>query len=483
MHHSSSFLNDGPTAHWIGPKTLVDIVVEGREAITLADSGSQVNVVTPTYVKCHEFPILPLEELVDHQANLVGLGGGCTSPLGFIILQVCMAEVTGYDEDIVFLTVPDESEFSRHVPLVLGTCMLCRIINVIRDKRESEINRFSVPWAMTQKSHLLSRHGTTDLGEGAVGGAEEPQTPSAESTDKGIDEPILVKEHVKLGPLQTQILECKVKPLLRETALMMVCPIGVGETQFTGTCPLHPGLHVLHTLTRLKMGSGKVSVVVCNMLDSPIYLKKGMRIVRVESTLPVPPAELSPEVQAALGKEMQPEPLLVAEQLEKLNLDSLSSWTLGNAAVARELVLTFHDIFALDDNGLGCMSVIEHEIHITDSEPFKEWFRQIPPSLLVEVRTSLRDMLEAGAIHPSESPWCNVVVLVHKKDGSLCFCVDFHRLNVHTRKDSYPLPRIQEALESMAGVGHFSMMDFKSGFGKSAWCLGHSNILPSPWGT
>ena len=392
---------------------LVDIVVENREAISLAGSGCQVNIMTPAYVKHHEFPILPLEELVDHPVNLVGLGGGHTSPLGFVILQVYKAEVTGYDEDVVFLVMPDESEFLRHVHLVLGTCMLCKIINVIR---ESEIDRLSVLWAMTQMSHLLSRRGTADLGKGAVGGTEEAQTLSIESTDKGIDEPILVKEHVKLGPFQTQILECKVKPLLGETALMMVCPIRVGETQLAGMCPLHSGLCVLHALMRLKMGSSKVSVVVCNMSDSPIYLKKGMRIACMESALPVPPAELSPRVQAALGEEMQPEPLSVAVQqkklLGKLNLDGLNSWTLGNAAVARELVLTFHDIFALDDNELGCMSVIEHEICITDSEPFKEWLRRIPPPLLEEVRTFLRDMLEAGAICPSQSLWCKTVVLV-----------------------------------------------------------------------
>ena len=306
MHCSSSFLNDGPTACWIGPKTLVNIVVEGREVTILTDSSSQVNIVTPAYVKHHKFPILPLEELVDHQVNLVGLGGGHTSPLGFIILWVHMLEVARYNEDVVFLIVPDESEFLRCVPLVLGTCTLCRIINVIR---ESEINRLSVPWVMTQTSCLLSRCGTTYLGKEAVGGAEEAQTPSVESTDKGIDKPTMVREHVNVGPFQTQILECKVKPLLRETALTMVCPIRVGETQLTGMCPLHSGLHVLHTLTRCKMGSSKVSVVVCNMLDSPIYLKKGMRITHVESMLPIPPAELSPEVQAALDKEAQPEPL------------------------------------------------------------------------------------------------------------------------------------------------------------------------------
>ena len=64
----------------------------------------------------------------------------------------------------------------------------------------------------------------------------------------------------------------------------------------------------------------------------------------------------------------------------------------------------------------------------------------------------------------SQSPWCNVVVLVRKKGGLLCFCMDFHRLNACTKKDSYPLPQIQEAQESMAGATHFSIMAFKSGF-------------------
>ena len=73
-------------------------------------------------------------------------------------------------------------------------------------------------------------------------------------------------------------------------------------------------------------------------------------------------------------------------------------------------------------------------------------------------------MLEAGAIRLSQSPRCNVVVLVQKKDGTLQFCMDFRHLNAHTKKDSYPLPWIQEALESMAGSAHFSSMDFKSGF-------------------
>ena len=73
-------------------------------------------------------------------------------------------------------------------------------------------------------------------------------------------------------------------------------------------------------------------------------------------------------------------------------------------------------------------------------------------------------MLDGGAIHPSQSPWCNAVVLVRKKDGSLHFCIDFWRLNAKTKKDSYPLPRMQETMESMVCTRYFSCMDLKSGF-------------------
>ena len=103
-------------------------------------------------------------------------------------------------------------------------------------------------------------------------------------------------------------------------------------------------------------------------------------------------------------------------------------------------------------------------MHIKNNEPFKEWFRCIPPPLLEEVRASLWDMPETGVICPSQSSWCNAVVLVRKKDGTLCFCVEFRCLNMWMKKDLYPLPCIQEALESMAGSAHFSSMDFRSGF-------------------
>ena len=102
-----------------------------------------------------------------------------------------------------------------------------------------------------------------------------------------------------------------------------------------------------------------------------------------------------------------------------MNLDGLSEWTPQNATTAWELLLSYYDAFTLEPDELGCTSAFKHEICLTNEEPFKEQFRHIPPPLLEEVRASLRDMLEAGAIQPSQSPWYKAVVLVRKKDRSL----------------------------------------------------------------
>ena len=224
-------------------------------------------------------------------------------------------------------------------------------------------------------------------------GEETPvQGASGGSPEGSIDELVTVRESVHLGPFQTEIIEGWVKPLLSYTSYVMITPLRVeGRPQETKLLPL--GLHVLHAYTRLKNGSERVTFVVRNVSDSHIFLKKGVPLAWVVSASLVPPAELSPEMEAALGVESRPEPLSVAARQEKLletlNLDGLAHWSLENVVAVRELVLAYHDVFALESNELGCTSAIEHEIHIENDKPFKEQFQHIPLPLLKEVRTSL----------------------------------------------------------------------------------------------
>ena len=112
--------------------------------------------------------------------------------------------------------------------------------------------------------------GSTPVEEGAVA--------PADLQDQEINEPVTMRESMKLGPFQTEIIEGKIKPLLGESAHTMVAPL---KTQPGGAQPFPPDLHVLYAYTWLKMGSNKVSMVVRNMSDSPIYLKKGVQIARI----------------------------------------------------------------------------------------------------------------------------------------------------------------------------------------------------------
>ena len=73
-------------------------------------------------------------------------------------------------------------------------------------------------------------------------------------------------------------------------------------------------------------------------------------------------------------------------------------------------------------------------------------------------------MLEKGIIQESVSPWSSPVVLVKKKDGSYRFCVDFRKVNKVTKVDSFPMPLVADALDSLAGASVFSTLDLKSSF-------------------
>ena len=150
--------------------------------------------------------------------------------------------------------------------------------------------------------------------------------------------------------------------------------------------------------------------------------------------------------------------------LEELDLSGLASWPLELADSTWSLLAEYHDVFLLEPSELGCTHSTEHVSKVMDDTPFKERFRQIPPPLVEEVHNHLHEMLDSGTIWPSQSAWCYAVVLVRKKDGSLLFCIDFCCLNAHMKKDSYPLLRIQEALESLVGAGKFSCLDLKLGF-------------------
>lgn len=107
---------------------------------------------------------------------------------------------------------------------------------------------------------------------------------------------------------------------------------------------------------------------------------------------------------------------------------------------------------------------MKHTIDTQDARPLKEPPRCVSYHLESEIYKQIDEMLNKNIIEKSVSLWASGVVLAKKKDGSLRFCVDYMRLNAATVKNAYPMPRIDDSLDSLSGSKWFSTLDLCSGY-------------------
>ena len=117
-----------------------------------------------------------------------------------------------------------------------------------------------------------------------------------------------------------------------------------------------------------------------------------------------------------------------------------------------------------DDTDLGCFVGVEHSIDTGDAKPIKQPMRRVPLAFTGEEEKHLKKMLDCKVIQPSSSEWSSPSVLIRKQDGDIWWCIDFRAVNQVTRKDAYPLPLIEQCLDTLAGVVYMSTLDMNSGY-------------------
>ena len=120
--------------------------------------------------------------------------------------------------------------------------------------------------------------------------------------------------------------------------------------------------------------------------------------------------------------------------------------------------------FQNDPTDTGCTEVVTHKIDTGDHPPIRQRFRRIPPERRQVVEVEIQKMLDRGIIEPSHGPWASPIVLVKKKTGEWRFCIDYRKLNDITKKDAYPLPRIDDTLDLLSGAQYFATIDLASGY-------------------
>ena len=159
-----------------------------------------------------------------------------------------------------------------------------------------------------------------------------------------------------------------------------------------------------------------------------------------------------------------------AEPGTSLDFSTLDWSGLSPEQVARgqQLLGQYADVFSQHEGDLGCSTALEHEIPLLDDAPVRQRYRRLPPSQYEQVREHIQVLLDGGVIRPSTSPYASPIVIVQKKSGQMRMCVDYRQLNAKTRRDAYPLPRIEESLDALGGAKYFSTLDLASGYNQVA---------------
>ena len=128
------------------------------------------------------------------------------------------------------------------------------------------------------------------------------------------------------------------------------------------------------------------------------------------------------------------------------------------------LLSTYQDTFSRDEWDLGLTHLTEHSINTGDAPPIKQAPRRVPLAFAKDEKKAIEDLKEKGVIRESVSPWASPIVLVSKKNGGVRPCVDYRKVNELVKPDGFPLPRIQDCLDAVAGSSLFSTFDLTSGY-------------------
>lgn len=202
----------------------------------------------------------------------------------------------------------------------------------------------------------------------------------------------------------------------------------------------------------LDVRSGSSLMMISNTSSCPTTLFRGECLGCVEAVDPshvkAVPDDPSPLPISALDPHHSPDPDVF---LQSINKDL-------TPAQRDELITLLHrfcDSFDSQKTALGRTSTVSHEIDTGSHSPLRQRPYRVSPAERRVIDEHVNDMLTRNVIRPSTSPWASPVVLVTKKDGSIRFCVDYRRLNKITRKDVYPLPRIDDALDCLQGAEFF----------------------------
>lgn len=412
----------------VGTRCTTKIQIEGREVNCLLDTGSQVTTIPKSYYDQYlqQHPIKSLQHLLEVE----GANGQAIPYLGYVELNLKFPQdFLGVEAEVptLALIVPDLTTIPQ---ILIGTNSLdvlytyctqgnkrilkshCHgyqsVINILEKRRQQASGAAVGPVKLKGNQQEVVPAGSTVVLEGLV----QVKGP-------------LFEKWVSVEPATT--------PFLPGGILVASC------------------LHSLPSRQRI--------------VQLPVVLRNDSH-----TDIVIPPKAVIAEAHAVQR---------VEKEFSKVDADSEEADSIlpkvpvdfGDSPLPPEwkeritsMLNSMPDVFALHDLDYGHTDQVKHRIKLSDETPFKHRARPIHPQDVDAVRKHLQELLEAGVIRESESPFSSPIVVVRKKNNSVRLCIDFRKLNSQTIKDAYALPNLEEAFSVLTGSKWFSVLDLKSGY-------------------
>jgi len=237
-----------------------------------------------------------------------------------------------------------------------------------------------------------------------------------------------------------------------------------GEEEFMDKTDAHPTLGAIVQ----KEANNLFYVPIMNTTDEPLTIRRGTRYGSATPLSPPPKVAAMTRSTDNSSRALRRAPTPGPEELQwarkEFKLDQTPCLPDEPSRIkAASLLAEYKDVFSLDGS-FGKTHLLQHEIHTEPGPPIKVRYRHPNPTLEPALDAQLAEWTKHDVIEPSQSPWSFAMVAVRKKNGKIRWCVDYRPLNAITKKDSFPLPHIEDNLARLANSKIFSGIDGSGAF-------------------
>jgi len=405
------------------PEAIVKL--NGIDVRCLLDTGAQVSTITESFYRNHASTLGGFVDITDI-LRISAANGGDIPYIGYVECNLKALGCTFEEMGFLIVKDPDDDTMKQrkhNVPGVLGS-------NIFRSMRDVCTKVKNLPENWGQILVLYEEINASDC-----------------TYDSHIRIPSNQTVIIPAGSIK--VVEAQTKPAPKGKVLDCIV-----EENKALTMP--NGFKLAPTVVSVKP-DGRIPVQVCNYSNSDMKLKPRTMIGRATHALNEPP-------DATLQQTGVSEVNFTWTETNLMDKFDTGCLNCQQEQQLRTLLMKYRDTFSKGDDDIGFCDKVEHRIITTDDIPVKIPYRRIPPNQWSEVREYLRNSLKMGIIRESSSPYAAPVVLIPKKSGKLRLCIDYRGLNAKTRKDAYPLPRIEEALDALNGAKYFCSLDLAHGF-------------------